>query len=77
MLANGYFRFKPNYLKPFPIPSITPEKDYLLEMLVNQILDLKKNKSGISVKSLEEQIDEIIFDLYNLTEEERELINTI
>lgn len=46
-------------------------------MLVNQILDLKKNKSGISVKSLEEQIDEIIFDLYNLTEEERELINTI
>ena len=77
VLANGYFRFKPNYLKPFPMPNIPPEKDCLLETLVNQILDLKQNKPELSVKNLEEQIDEIIFEMYHLTEDEKTTINNI
>lgn len=77
VLANGYFRFKPNYLKPFPMPNISPEKDYLLETLVNQILDLKQNKPELSTKNLEEQIDEIIFEMYHLTEDEKVIIKNI
>lgn len=77
VLANGYFRFKPNYLKPFPMPNISPEKDYLLETLVNQILDLKQNKPELSTKNLEEQIDEIIFEMYHLTEDEKVIIKKI
>ena len=77
VLANGYFRFKPNYLKPFPMPNISPEKDYLLETLVNQILDLKQNNPELSTKNLEEQIDEIIFEMYHLTEDEKVIIKNI
>ena len=77
VLANGYFRFKPNYLKTFPMPNITPEKDYLLETLVNQILDLKQNKPELSTKKLEEQIDEIIFEMYHLTEDDKTIIKSV
>lgn len=77
VLANGYFRFKPNYLNPFPMPNISSEKDYILEKLVNQILDLKENNSELSIKNLEDQINEIVFDMYQLTEEEKTIINNL
>jgi len=77
VLANGYFRFKPNYLREFPIPNMTLEKDYLLETLVDQILDLKQNKPESPTKKLEEKIDEIVFDLYQLTNEEKDIIKNI
>ncbi|MGS4346423.1 TaqI-like C-terminal specificity domain-containing protein [Myroides odoratus] len=77
VLANGYFRFKPSYLNSFPMPNISFEKDCILEKLVNQILDLKRNNSELLVKNLETQIDEIVFDMYQLTEEEKNIINNI
>ena len=40
-LRGGYFRFKTNYLKPFPLPEI-PENPYLIIDKVNFILALNK-----------------------------------
>ena len=37
VLANGYFRYKPNYLKSFPLPpKISNQKAKILETLVDR-----------------------------------------
>ena len=64
VLANGYYRYKPAYLKPFPIPNITPEMDYIMCDLVYQAQQSPNNPSIIN------RIDETIYSWYNLTEEE-------
>ena len=40
-LANGYFRFKPDYINPFPIPiEITPDVDAMISNLVDMLIYL-------------------------------------
>lgn len=66
----------------FPIPKITPSNQALateIEILVDKILALKKNTTGTSdtqadTAALESAIDELVFDLYELTAEERKII---
>jgi type I restriction-modification system DNA methylase subunit len=48
-LGGGYFRFKTNYLKPFPLPSISKDAHIMID-LVNEILSLNKNYQSISFK---------------------------
>src|SRR5690606_21323253 len=48
-LRGGYFRFKTNYLKPFPLPRI-PSNPELLINNVNSILSLNKQFQQISDK---------------------------
>ena len=74
VLANGYFRFKPNYINPFPIPEITPEVALVLEKLVDKILSFKSSDPSVDVKEIEEKINKIVYELYNLTLEEIELV---
>ena len=38
VLANGYFRYKPAYLFPFPIPKIEETEDRKIQKMVNQLL---------------------------------------
>ncbi|WP_394907903.1 Eco57I restriction-modification methylase domain-containing protein [uncultured Mesonia sp.] len=48
-LRGGYFRFKTNYLKPFPLPKISSNAQEIIN-LVNEILDLNKGFSSKTVK---------------------------
>lgn len=48
-LGGGYFRFKTNYLKPFPLPSI-PNNPELLITSVNVMLSLNKQLQELSGK---------------------------
>ena len=48
-LRGGYFRFKTNYLKPFPLPEI-PENPNLIIDKVNSILSLNKDLQEVSSK---------------------------
>ncbi len=48
-LRGGYFRFKTNYLKPFPLPEI-PENPNIVIDKVNSILSLNKDLQEISAK---------------------------
>ncbi len=63
---------KLNQLKQIPIP-ITEEKDKI-ESLVNQILAIKKSDPRANTKDLENQIDELVYELYGLNEEEKAII---
>ena len=73
VLRGGYYTFKTNYVKPFPMPSdaaiiaIEP----VLIPLVDKVLLAKKNNPKADTSAEEREIDNIVFDLYGLTEEER------
>lgn len=45
-----------------------------IEYLVNQILEAKKQNKDTDTTNLEAEIDELVMDLYELTEEEREIV---
>jgi len=74
-LANGFFRFKPDYINSFPLPeSKDIYKIKALESLADEITKAKKKNPKSDTKKLETQIDELVYQLYDLTEEEIKII---
>jgi len=72
-LANGFFRFKPDYIKPFPVPEIIPtEITSVIEALVDYVLYIKSETNAISdmvsnkfiSDYFERIIDGCIYELY-------------
>ncbi|GIT99710.1 hypothetical protein TSL6_02170 [Sulfurovum sp. TSL6] len=73
-LANGYFRFKPDYLNPFPMPKINNIEDTEpFEVLVDYIMWLKSHKNDPInkyvdnehiAKEFESVIDAMVYELY-------------
>ena len=47
--GGGYYVFKTNYLKPFPLPEISENSDLIIDN-VNQILSSNKNLQEVSSK---------------------------
>ena len=73
VLANGYFRYKPTYLKPFPLPIISLKKDTEIKDLVKKI----QQENDIMIrKIIEEEIDQKIYNLYSLTEEDINIVQS-
>jgi len=67
---NQGINFTKDMINNFPIPKITPEKQKPLIKLVDQILEKKKDNPEADVRDLEREIDEMVYRLYRLTEEE-------
>ena len=66
-------RFKSEFMKPFPVPPITEANQHLvaqIETRVDRILAAKNADPGADVSELENQIDQIVYSLYDLTPEE-------
>jgi adenine-specific DNA-methyltransferase len=64
-------------LSVIPIPLIiTKNKKKIedVEILVNKIFDAKQDNKDIDTKELENQIDELVMDLYELNDEEKKII---
>lgn len=79
VMRGGFYRFKTNYVKPFPMPSdsaILAVEPKLLP-IVDKILAAKKLNANANISKEEREIDNIVFDLYGLTKEEREAIGYI
>ena len=57
------------FVENFPIPKIDEEKQKPFIELVDKILALKKD-----TKELEDKIDEMVYNLYDLNEDEIETI---
>ena len=73
VLRGGYYTFKTNYLEPFPLPeSPSDETVKFLENLVNNIIEWKIEEKDTS--SLEKQIDQMVYKLYELTDDEIEIV---
>ena len=84
--GNTGFLCSNQYVKRFPIPLITKQNKNIskeLESLVNKILAITKDEDYLQnhtkekeVKEYERQIDQMVYELYNLTEEEIKIIET-
>jgi hypothetical protein len=68
-------RFKTNYLNPFPLPKFVEEKfENKIVDLVKMVLEVKKQNPSSDTTDLENQIDQLVYQLYDLTEEEINII---
>ena len=60
------------HIKSFPIPNkqINSLLDETIENKVKELIDYKQNRNSIKVNSLEHEIDQLVYQLYGLTDEE-------
>ena len=66
----GTSRWINNYVKEFPIPEAACEQQAPIIELVDQILHAKRTNPDADVSELENEIDQIVYLLYDLTSEE-------
>jgi len=63
-----------NNLETFPIPEISDETNLILNDKVNKILTIKKSDPTADITTLEKEIDQLVYALYGLTEEEIKIV---
>lgn len=66
--------FYPENVRQLPIPIAKAEQQAPIIALVDQILSAKKSNTSADTSALEAEIDDIVFGLYGLTPEEREVV---
>jgi adenine-specific DNA-methyltransferase len=69
-IRGGYLRFFTEYMKGCPIPNGVDS----LESIVNQILSIKKSDPISDTTALEREIDKLVYELYELTDEEIQIV---
>ncbi|MBD2139770.1 hypothetical protein H6F32_19985 [Anabaena sp. FACHB-1237] len=65
-----------NDIRKIKIPELTKERKKDIENLVDQILNAKKSDPNADTTALETEIDQMVYQLYNLTPEEIEIIES-
>lgn len=68
VLANGYFRYKPDYINPFPVAEGSADQQMQLEHLVEKVLRLKRDRKDAT--RWEAKIDALVFHLYGFDKSE-------
>ena len=86
-LINWYFQsflseslhFYPNDAKQLPIPNATLEQQKPIVQLANRILDTKRTTPDADTSALENDIDQLVYSLYDLIAEEIAIVeeNTV
>ena len=69
-IRGGFVRFIAQYVSQIPIPPIKPEQKASISKIVNQILATKRADPDVDVSELESEIDQIVYLLYGLTNDE-------
>ena len=72
-LGSKGVRFKSEFMKSFPIPPITEANQGLvaeIENKVDEIIAAKAANSDANTADLENEIDKLVYDLYDLTDDE-------
>ncbi len=70
----GVNRWINNYVKEFPIVQATDEKQKPILELVDRIFVTKRANPHADTRGLEREIDQLVYQLYGLTEEEIKII---
>ncbi|MBN2676333.1 MAG: diaminopimelate epimerase [Alphaproteobacteria bacterium] len=61
-------------IRQLPIPEISKEQQKEFVEIVDQIMEAKKKDPNADTSELENKIDDMVYDLYNLTDEERKIV---
>ena len=72
--GGGVFEYFENGIKKIPIPLVDLPNQQLIANLVDEILDIKKREPNQCIEKNKLEIDELVFDLYELTSEERQSV---
>jgi len=72
-LRGNFYEPSYKYFKDFPIPSSSSEVRRRIAFLADQILDNKQN-SQADTSGFENEIDQLVYELYDLTEEEIQMV---
>ncbi len=76
-LGGSGYRYKKAFLERLPIPQITEKNQELADKITDgakQILALKEKDPKANTQKLEKEIDALVYQLYNLTDEEIKII---
>ncbi|GAA6784658.1 class I SAM-dependent DNA methyltransferase [Helicobacter pylori] len=76
-LGESGYRYKKAFIERLPIPKITPENQELADKITDSakaILALKEKDPKANTQKLEKEIDALVYQLYNLTDEEIKII---
>ncbi|GAA8566868.1 class I SAM-dependent DNA methyltransferase [Helicobacter pylori] len=72
-LGESGYRYKKAFIERLPIPKITPENQELARKITacaEAILEVKEKDPKANTQELEKEIDALVYQLYNLTDEE-------
>ncbi len=72
LLGSGGFEFRKIYVEQFPIPQISKPAQQPFIALVDKILTAKEQ--GKDTRTLETKIDQMVYQLYNLSDEEVRIV---
>ncbi len=73
-IRGGFVRFIAQYVSQIPIPTIKTAQKTSISEMVNQILAAKRTDPDADVSKLENEIDQIVYLLYDLTPEEIDIV---
>jgi len=76
-LGSSGTRWLNQHVLSIPVPPITPQNQPIvqqIESLVDQILSIKKQNPDADTSHLEREIDQLVYKLYDLTDEEIKII---
>ncbi|GAA6817705.1 class I SAM-dependent DNA methyltransferase [Helicobacter pylori] len=72
-LGESGYRYKKAFIERLPIPKITPQNQKLADKITDgakAILEAKEKDPKANTQKLEKEIDALVYELYNLTDEE-------
>ncbi len=76
-LGESGYRYKKAFIERLPIPQITPQNQELANKITDgakAILEAKEKDPKANTQELEKEIDALVYQLYNLTDEEIKII---
>ena len=73
-VSGGYFDLNGTQIKSIPIPRATKLQQEQIANIVVEILQTRKNNNNNDTSKLEKEIDNLVYQLYNLTPEEIAII---
>ncbi len=72
----GTNRWKKYKIELLPIKMPSEKQENQIELLINKILSIKKQNPNTDTTDLENEIDQLVYQLYELTEEEIKIIES-
>jgi len=76
-LLGGTRELRKVFFDKIPVKQISEKEELPFKKLVTSILELKKQNSSADTTDLETQIDQLVYQLYDLTEEEIKIIEGV
>ena len=68
--------FDEDYVGKIPIPFVPPEEQQPIVDMAERIIEAKQENPKICMSTEEQEIDELVYDLYRLTKREKEIVKS-